>query len=396
MQATEPGNAPDFSGQTLREIVHTSVGGKQVRVWLSNRFGRQPLHVGAAQIALSPILAGRPAHAASADAAALPGAEIVGSNRTLTFHHLGSVTIPPGAEMVSDPVALNVPALSDVAVSLYFPEHTMGITAHTSAQQISYAAVGNQVDAPNLSGGDRSWPQKSWYFLSGIDVDAPGDSAVVAFGDSITDGAYATDNENHRWPDFLAARLAADAKTRRAGVLGVVNAGIGGNRVLLDGAGPNALARVDWDLLTRSGVRYAIVLEGINDIGRHTSDHQPYGDLAERLEGAFAQLVTQAHQHNILVFGATMTPYQDCAFYYSRNGEQVREAVNEWIRSSHTFDGVVDFDKAVRDPENPLHFASQYDSGDHIHPKDAGYQAMANAIDLSLFTGSAGRPSPQK
>jgi len=379
MIATEPGSAPDVSGQTLREIVHTSVGGQQVRVWLSNRFGTEPLHIGAAHIALDADGGG----GVNPDESTNESAVQPGSDRTLTFNHLGAITIPPGAVIVSDPVTLNVPALSDLAVSIYFPDHTMATTEHSSAQQTSYAATGNVVDVPDLAG--KMWPEESWYVLSGVDVYAPGDSAVVAFGDSITDGAYATVNENHRWPDYLAARLAADAKTRSAGVLGVVNVGIGGNRVLLDGAGPNAVSRVDWDVLARSGARYLIVLESINDIGRYVSDHQPYGDLTQRLESGLAQLAAQAHQHGIRVIGATVTPYQGCG-YYSPAGDDVRQAVNQWIRTSHSFDGVADFDQAVRDPQNPLRFAPQYDSGDHLHPKDAGYQAMANAIDLALFT----------
>lgn len=367
MDATTLGGEPDFSGKTLRLIVHTSVSGQQARVWLSNRFGSEPLHIGAAHVALS----------------ATESAIQQDSDRTLTFNHAGSVVIPPGAAIVSDPVTLNVPALSDLAVSIYFPDHTLATTEHSSAQQISYAATGDVVGAADLAGN--SWPVRSWYVLSGVDVYAPGDSAVIAFGDSITDGAYATENENHRWPDYLAARLASDAGTQKAGVLGVVNVGIGGNRVLLDGYGPNAVSRVDWDVLARSGARYMIVLESINDIGRYVRDHQPYGDLTQRLEMGLAQLVAQAHQHDILVFGATLTPYQGCG-YYSPAGDEVRQAVNEWIRTSPTFDGVVDFDKAVRDPQNPLRYAPQYDSGDHLHPKDAGYQAMANAINLSLFT----------
>jgi lysophospholipase L1-like esterase len=379
MLATNPGDAPDFSGKTLRQIVHASVAGQQVRVWLSNRFGQEPLYVGAAHVALSAT----GSVGANDDGTPNQSAIQQGSDRTLTFHQMASVTIPPGAVIVSDPITLNIPALSDLAVSMYFPNHTMATTEHSSAQQISYAATGNVVDAPNLA--QNSWPQPSWYVLSGVDVYAPGDSAVVAFGDSITDGAYATVNQNHRWPDYLAQRLSADANTQKAGVLGVVNVGIGGNRVLLDGAGPNAVSRVDWDVVARSGARYLIVLESINDIGRYTTDHQPYGNLTERLESGLAQLAVQAHQHNILVIGATVTPYQGCG-YYSPAGDEVRQAVNQWIRTSKTFDGVADFDKAVRDPQNPLRFAAQYDSGDHLHPKDAGYQAMANAIDLSLFT----------
>ncbi len=379
MVATDAGGAPDFSGKTVREIVHTSVAGQQVRVWLSNRFGSQPLQIGAAHAALSAT----GSVGVNKDGTPNQSGIQQGTDRALTFHHLTSITIPPGSAIVSDPVALAVPALSDLAVSIYFPDHTSATTEHSSAQQTSYAATGNVVDAPNLA--QNSWTHESWYVLSGVDVYAPGDSAVIAFGDSITDGAYATVNQNHRWPDYLAQRLSTDPGTRKSGVLGVVNVGIGGNRVLLDGAGPNAVSRIDWDVLARSGARYLIVLESINDIGRFARDHQPYGDLTQRLESAFTQLAAQAHQHNIFVIGATATPYQGCG-YYSVEGDAVRQALNQWIRTSRTFDGVADFDKAVRDPQNPLRFAEQYDSGDHLHPKDAGYNAMANSIDLSLFT----------
>jgi lysophospholipase L1-like esterase len=379
MVATAPGGGPDFTGQTLREIVHSSVGGEQARVWFSNRFGTEPLHIGAAHIALS----ASGSVGTNPDGTPNQSGIQAGSDHTLTFNNMDSVVIPPGAEAVSDPVALNVPPLSDIAVSIYFPDHTMATTEHSDSNQISYRATGNLVGAADLGG--KSWPSKPWYVVSGVDVDAPGDSAVIAFGDSITDGAYATENENHRWPDYLASRLAADPGAKKAGVLGVVNVGIGGNRVLLDGYGPNAVSRIDRDVLSRSGARYVIILESINDIGRFTSDHQPYGDLTQRLEAGIAQIAAQAHQHGIRVIGATLTPYQGCG-YYSEAGNQVRNAVNEWIRTSPIFDGVADFDKAVRDPQNPQHFAAQYDSGDHLHPKDAGYEAMAGAIDLSMFT----------
>lgn len=361
------GSAPDFSGQTLRQIVHTSVGGAQTRVWFSNVFGSGPLYIGAAHVALR-----------GEGSALQPG-----SDRALTFHHLASVTIPPGATIVSDPVALNVPPFSDLAVSMYFPGAASGETQHSLGLQTSYVSHGNAVDAATLPA--TAWPIKSWYFVSGVDVYAPGDSAVVAFGDSITDGWRATADKNRRWPDVLAVRLAADKNTSADGVLGMVNTGIGGNRVLLDGYGPNALSRFNRDVLARSDARYLIVLESINDIGRYTEDHQQYGDLAQRLEWGIAQMAAQAHQHGMRVFGATLTPYKGCG-YYSEAGEAVREAVNQWIRTSHVFDGVVDFDQATRDPQHPLRFLPQYDSDDHLHPNDAGYKAMGDAIDLSLFT----------
>lgn len=365
MQSSD-GAAPDFSGQTLRQIVHTSVGGEQTRVWFSNRFGKEPLHIGAAHVALS-----------AGGSALQPG-----SDRALTFHHMASVTIPPGATIVSDAVPLRVATFTDLAVSVYFPGAALGATAHSLGLQTSYGIHGNAVGAATLSATE--WPMHSWYFLSGVDVYVPGDSAVVAFGDSITDGWRSTSDKNHRWPDVLAARLAADRATSEAGILGMVNVGIGGNRVLLDGAGPNALARFDADVLARSDARYLIMLESINDIGRYTSDHQQYGDLEQRLEFAISQLAVQAHQHGMVVFGATLTPYKGCS-YYSPEGENVRGKLNQWIRTSHVFDGVIDFDQATRDPQHPLRFLPQYDSDDHLHPNDAGYKAMGQAIDLGLF-----------
>jgi lysophospholipase L1-like esterase len=369
-------STPDLSGQTLRLILHASIGGRQVRIWLSNRFGTVPLHVGAAHIAINKIANPR----TNANMSAIQPT----SDRALTFNHLTSVTIPPGVTIVSDGVPLEVPALSDVAVSLYFPDHTLGTTVHSGAQQNSYAATGNVVDAPDLMG--RSWTKPSWYFLTGVDVYAPGDAAVAALGDSITDGNHSTASENHRWTDYLAARLAADEATRKAGILGVVNTGISGNRLLLDGDGPSALARLDWDVLDRSGVRYLILFEGINDIGSTTRNRQPYGDLEKRLEWGLAQIAAQAHEHGIKVFGATqMTDCRDLKCTWPE-GERVRTALNDWIRKTGVFDGLIDFDQATRDPQHPTQLLQQYNSGDYVHPNDTGYRAMADAIDLTLFT----------
>lgn len=371
MMASDNG-APDFSGQTLRQIVHTSVGGEQTRIWFSNRFGKEPLRIGAAHVALS-----TQGSAIQAD-----------SDHELTFHHMGSVTVPPGATIVSDPVALQVPAFADLAISTYFPGMTLASTEHSLALETSYAAMGNMADAPQLAA--TAAKEKSWYFLSGVDVYAPDDSAVVAFGDSITDGWRSTSGENRTWPDVLATRLAATPPTAHAGVLGVVNSGIGGNRVLLNGAGPDALARFNADVLVRSDAKFVILLESINDIGRYTRDGQPYGDLLQRLEFGLSQMAIQAHQHGMGVFGATLTPYKGCS-YYSPEGEAVRGKLNEWIRTSHVFDGVVDFDKATRDPQHPLRFLPQYDSDDHLHPNDGGYKAMGDAVDLNLFTKTSSK-----
>ncbi|MES2222192.1 MAG: SGNH/GDSL hydrolase family protein [Acidobacteriota bacterium] len=366
MMATRAGHAPDFSDQTLRQVVHVSAAGTQTRVWFSNRFGTEPLHIGSAHVALRN----------SADAID------ASSDHALTFNGDASVSIPPGATIVSDPVAMQVPAFADLAVSCYFPNHTAGTTQHGLANQTNYRGSGNQTTAASLT--DKGKPVESWFFLTGVDVMAPGDSAVVTLGDSITDGARSTPDTNHRWPDDLAVRLAADADAKGAGVLAVTNVGISGNRVLLDGTGPNALARFNRDVLARSGVRDLIVLESINDIARYADHHQTYGDLEQRLETAFAEMATQAHQHGIRIFAATLTPYQGCSCF-TAEGEAVRDGLNHWIRTSQVLDGYVDFDKATQDPQHPLQYLPQYDSGDHVHPSDAGYQVMANAIDLRML-----------
>ena len=380
MMAGDPG--PEVSGQTLRQIVHTSVGGAKIRVWLSNRYGTEPLHIGAAHVGICAAPDGD------------RGALRAGSDRPLTFNGLGSVTIPPGATIVSDAAALDVPPLTDLAVSLYFPDHTLATTEHGGAQQVSYASRGDATGAQTLP--DDAWTEHSWYALTGVDVDAPGASAVVALGDSITDGNHSTQSANRRWPDDLAVRLQADAATRQAGVLGVVNAGISGNRVLLDGTGPNAMMRFDADVLERSGVRYLILFHGINDIEAVTHQHQAYGDLDTRLEWALAQIAQRAHERGIKVFGATQMT--DCRNLHcaSAEGEATRQALNDWIRTTPIFDGVIDFDRVMRDPEHPSQMLPKYDSGDSVHPNDVGYAAMADAIDLSLFVDARRAAAEQK
>lgn len=380
MVDTGVNRAPDLTDHTLRLIVHSSVGGSRARIWLSNRFGEQPLHIGSAHIAVPAVA--RPDGNDQMSSAIVPG-----TDRVLTFNHQPSVTIPPGATIVSDGVALGVPALSNLAISLYFPEYTLGMTEHGGAQQLSYAAAGNQVSAAALA--NNSWTIGSWYFLTGLDVYAPGDSAVVAFGDSITDGNHSTESANHRWPDYLAARLAANEATRKAGVLGVVNTGLSGNRVLLDGDGPSAMARMNWDILARSGVRYLILFHGINDIEAVERNRQTFGGLEKRLRWALSQLTEQAHEHGMLVFGATqMTDCRshECAW---PEGEVTRTDLNNWIRTAKIFDGVIDFDRVMRDPQYPVQMREEYNSGDYVHPNDRGYKAMADAIDLGVFTRHA-------
>jgi lysophospholipase L1-like esterase len=381
----DPGssNYADLTGETLRMVVHTSVGGPQVRIWLSNRFGTAPLKIGAAHIAMSadPNPAG-----AGTDVSGIK----LKTDRALTFDHRAFVVIAPGATIVSDPVALNVDPLSDLAVSLYFPERTLGNTIHGGANQTAYAIPGNVVDAASMPA--RALTRGSWYFLSGVDVYAPGASAVVAYGDSITDGNHSTTNSNHRWPDYLAARLAADPATRKAGVLGMVNTGISGNRVLLDGDGPSAMARLEWDVLSRSGVKYLILFHGINDIEYVARFRQPYGDLVQGIEAGLTQIATQAHDHGIRVIGATqMTDCRPPQCVWPEQ-EAARTELNQWIRTTDVFDGVIDFDLATHDPEHSTWMLQEYNSGDYVHPNDVGYKAMSNAIDLTLLTKAATKP----
>jgi lysophospholipase L1-like esterase len=357
---------PTLVDSTLREIVHTSIAGKAVRVRLSNEFGTEPLRVDAATIAMS-------AGMSSVDAASL---------HDLKFGGSASIVIPPGAEVLSDSVEMATPAFANLAISIYLPlQQVSDVSVHSSAQQDNFIATGNHVRDASLA---EPVVTPSWYFLKGVDVEPTNAhaGAVVAFGDSITDGALATQNANHRWPDYLATRLANNPATAN---LAVLDEGIGGNCVLIHCVGQNALARFDKDVLAQAGVKYVIVLESINDIGRlHGPNLPEYKLTAEDLEQGLAQLVARAHEHGIKVFGATLTPYKG-AGYSTEKGEQIREAVNQWILTSGVFDGAVDFDKATRDPANPLMFAPQYDGGDHLHPKDAGYGAMADSIDLGLF-----------
>lgn len=359
-------SVPTLVNSTLREIVHTSLAGSALRVRFTNEFGKEPLRIDAASIAHS-------AGQSSIDASTLCD---------LKFGGTPSIVIPPGAQAISDPVEMPVAAASDLAISLYLPlQQVSDASVHSSAQQDNYIAPGNHVREAALTAPD---VVPSWYFVKGVDVEpaAPHAAAVVAFGDSITDGAYASENQNHRWPDYLAKRLQENPATAH---LSVLNEGIGGNCVLIHCVGPNSLARFDRDVLAQAGVKYIIVLESINDIGAlHNPNRPDYKLTAEDLEQGLAQLVVRAHEHGIKVFGATLTPYKG-AGYFTEQGEKIREAVNQWILTSGVFDGTVDFDKATRDPANPLVYAPQYDSGDHLHPKDAGYSAMADSIDLSLF-----------
>ena len=354
---------PSQSGATLREVVHVSLGGDTVRVRFSNLYGTNPLVIGAANIAQ----------------AAKGAAIVAGSVKALSFHGQPSVSIPPGALAVSDPVAFPLAALSDATVSFFLPHPSGPITEHQLGLATSFHAPGNVVanailENPSTLG--------SWEYLNGIDALASSDAgAVITLGDSITDGAKSTPDSNQRWPDELARRLQADPRFRH---LSVLNEGISGNKVLLDGAGPSALARFDRDVLAQSGVKYLLILEGINDIGRLHGTPDA-GLTAADLIGALDQMIQRAHTHGIAVIGCTLTPYHG-AGYSTENGEAIRKAVNDWIRTSGNFDGFVDFEAAVRDPKHPDTFLPAVDPGDHLHPNDAGYKIMGDAIDLKLFT----------
>ncbi|HMF64416.1 MAG TPA: SGNH/GDSL hydrolase family protein [Edaphobacter sp.] len=370
--ATSPVALPNADGAfgaddaTYREIVHVSLGGSSVRIILSNEFGLDPLTIGAAHIALRDT-----------------GSDItLASANALTFGGRTSVTIPPGALVVSDPANLKLPAFADLAVSLFVPAQPMQqVSHHSFADQTSYVVPGNVVGAKTLESPKELY---SWPFLKGVDVMAGGNSAsIVTFGDSITDGAHSTRDANARWPDILARRLQANKKTTQ---LAVLNEGIGGNRVLHDNTGPNSLARFDRDVLAQAGVKYLILLESINDIGHAQDPVKPYDVVtAEDLIVGLGQMAARAHAHGIKVYGATLTPYVG-AKYSSPAGEKMRQAINQWIRTSNQLDGFIDFDKAAQDPANPAVFSSTADSGDHLHPADAGYKAMGESIDLKLFT----------
>jgi lysophospholipase L1-like esterase len=355
--------ARGFNSQTVRMMVRTSIGGQRLRIRLSNTFGGAPVVVGAAHLALR----------------AKGSGIVLESDRTLTFSGKPGCTLGPGVVLLSDPVELSVPAVTELAVSLYFPGETGPPTIHSTALHTTY--ISKEGDLTAKTEIPEPLTTQSYYWLAGIDVAAARDAAVlVTFGDSITDGARSTEDTNRSWPALLAARLAANKATAN---IGVANVGIGGNRVLRDGNGASSLARFDRDVLGQPGVKWVTLMEGINDIGRGATVPLE-GVAAEELTGAYKQFIARAHAHGIQAIGCTMTPYEG-AGYYREEGEAVRAAVNAWIRTSGAFDAVVDFDAATRDPANPRRLRAEFDPGDHLHPNDAGYQAMANAFDLKIF-----------
>ena len=362
----------DLRDATLRQMVHLSIGGEVLRVRISNAFGTAPLEFTSAHIA-------RPASAASPRIDA-------STDRALRFSGRPGVTIPAGADYVSDPIAFAVAAQSDLAITFHVDQPPAVETSHPGSRTTSYLVHGDHVADADLPGAISF---DHWFNIAGVEVSAPpGAAAIVTLGDSVTDGRGSTTNGNDRWPDDLARRLRTALPSRR---LAVLNQGMGGNRLLLDGLGPNALARFDRDVLAEAGVRYLIVLEGINDIGAFglegSTPQAAHDHLVRSIIAAYEQIVLRAHAHGIRVFGGTLTPFAGSSYYKPGPiSEADRLAVNQWIRAPGHFDAVIDFDKAVRDPRQPEMLLKAYDSGDHIHPSPAGYRAMADAVQLADFT----------
>jgi lysophospholipase L1-like esterase len=371
-QIPEPNNAlaaDDLRDATLRQIVHLSIGGSAIRVHLSNAFGVAPLHLLSVHVARSSAN-----NSAAIDAA---------TDRELYFAGQGDVILPAASEYISDPLEYTVAAGADLAISIHYGDPPEQETAHPGSRATSYLVHGDLVSAASFA------PTKKvdhWYQLSGVDVARDGGFSIVALGDSITDGHGATTNGNNRWPDVLARRLQAEGRQN----VGVLNQGIGGNRVLDDGAGPNALARFDRDVLAQTAVRYVIVLEGVNDLGGLARtlkvSAEEHAVLVRRIIAAYAQMVARAHAHNVIVIGCTILPYGGSDYYHpDAASEADRQTVNAWIRTAGHFDAVIDFDKTMRDPSHPDRLLPKFDSGDHLHPSPAGYAAMAESVPLPIF-----------
>jgi lysophospholipase L1-like esterase len=405
-QIPEPNNAlppDDLRDATVRQIFHLSAGGPALRVHLSNAFGTEALHFTSVHVAI-PLSPSSP----DIDPA---------TDRPLTFAGSPDVTIPPGAEFVSDPLTMAVAPLSDLAVTFHLDDPPSRQTGHPGSRATSYYVHGDVVSAAKMAAmprkADPSGPAATgncegvafkvegevatgtclprhvdhWYQVAAIDVEAaPASWAIVALGDSITDGHGATTNGNDRWTDELAQRLQAARLN-----IGVSNQGIGGNHLLTDGLGPNALSRFDRDVLAPAGVQWVIVFEGVNDLGGLARNGEvppaDHATLVQKVEAAYQQIIARAHAHDLRVYGATITPYVGSGYYHPGPlSEADRQAVNQWIRAAGHFDAVIDFDAVVRDPQHPDQLLPAYDCGDHLHPSPAGYKAMAAAIPLSLFT----------
>ncbi|GKT42014.1 uncharacterized protein ColSpa_02195 [Colletotrichum spaethianum] len=380
-QLCEPANLPPapfnetgrvFRDATLRQTVKVSLAASTLRLQISNAFGASDLPITAVTIART---ANNTAGTSGVDADSL---------QVVTFSGSGSFIVPNGAIVFSDPIELSVEARSIVSVTIYLADGqtTNSITAHPGSRTTSFLVNGNHVADQDL--GANATRTDHWYLISAIEAWVPkGASAVAIVGDSISDGRGSTTNANDRWPDQLLARMQNESSTQS---IAIVNEAAGGNRVLADGLGPNGLGRIDRDVIAQSAVKYAIVFIGVNDIGTAATTAAAQQAVGDRLVAAYDQMITRLHRFGIAVFGATITPFTgDGQTYSDPEREKTRQKVNEWIRSSGRFDGLVDFDKVVRDPAAPEKLKVEYDTGDHLHLNPAGYQAMAAGVDLALF-----------
>jgi len=369
-----PPTAVQFNDQTIRMIARISKGGDRIRVRLDNSFGTDSVVIGAAHVAI---------HASAAGI-------VPASDHQLTFGGSATVTIPPGAPVVSDPVDLDVPNLTELAVSIFLPQATAALSGHSLGVQTAFVAATGSGDQTAAVAITSPTTTQIRYFLAGIDVLADDeDEAIVTFGDSITDGFGSTVDANRRWPDQLAERL---LNRKHPLDRTVVNEGISGNRLLHNTIGPDALSRFDRDVISQAHVGFVTVFLGINDVGfpavaAVAAPNSPFASQsvsADQMIQAYRQLIARAHSKGIKIIGATLTPFEG-AISDTAEGEAKREAANAFIRSSGEFDAVIDFDLATRDPNHPTRFAPQFDSGDHLHPNDLGYKAMADSIDLAIF-----------
>jgi lysophospholipase L1-like esterase len=371
-QEPEPNNAlpaGSLDDATLRQLVRVSVGAPAIRIRLSNVFGKTLLRVDSVHVA-RPI---------ATDSARIDKA----SDRSVTFSGAGSIEIPAGAEYLSDPVRLPTAALSSLAISMHVVGQPAVQTGHPGSRAVSYVLPGDHVGDADMPGAKTV---EHWYFLTEVDaVESGPATAIAVVGDSITDGHGVVTNSNGRWTDILANRLIAAKRN-----IAVLNLGIGGNRILHDGLGPNALARFERDVIDRPGVRWMIVLEGVNDLGTLTREHPvspaEHQALVLQITAGYAQMIARAHQHGIKAIGATIMPYAGSDYYHPDTANEAdRQAINRWIRQRGHFDAVVDFDALTRDPKRPNYLAAPFDSGDGLHPGPGGYKAMGEAIPLSLF-----------
>jgi lysophospholipase L1-like esterase len=380
-QLTEESNMPPppftqenlvLADSTLRQTVHVSTGGDEVRLRFSNAFGGAALPITAVSVAL-------PLGGQAGVSAIEPG-----SSQPVTFSGNSSVVVPVGAQMVSDPLDLDLEPGSNLTVTTYLAEGqaSNSITSHPGSRTTSYMIAGDHVEAEDLPGAT---PVDHWYFLSGVEVWSPGTSSAAVFvGDSLTDGRSSTTNGNNRWPDQLLQRLHANPATEDVAVL---NQAAGGNRVLNDELGPNLLARLDRDVLAQSGVGWLVVFEGVNDIGTAEATQAAQEQVAADLITAYDQIITRAHAHGIPVYGATLLPFGNNESYDDPDGyrESARQTVNEWIRTSGRFDAVIDFDEVTRDPANPDQLLPDIHDGDWLHLNPEGYGILADAVPVELF-----------